>query len=543
MSVKNKFYSKECLPIEERVGQTLISNSYGEMTIVRASKKLGDKRPTIDVYFTEYEQIIKDKQYDRFLKGALKPDLKLAREGVRKQNNQGLWMELMEYINKNNCVVKFDNGYCTNARWDSFKSGSVLNPEYSMIKVTTKFKISDDEKYWIGETKNNEIFYFSSNDKNKIDSIKSHVWYVTKNGYLKNSKLGSLHSVILPLTKEAKEQGYDRIDHINNNPLDNRYENLRYSNAKENARNRKAIGESGITGLRCSKDNAWYGSCRYNNNSILTKRYKDKNEALIDLLIMQRFLNYTHNEHLFYMLDNISQERADFVENDIKEKIEKQKNVEYKTTCKNTFEKIDDNTYKMYDSKDRWCLVDAEDIDRVKMGNWSLCENGKRYFSGNANRKTTRLHEHIMNLSNIKYSKTFIDHLNGDSLNNKKENLIITDIIGNNINIFGKGYTIYNNRYSVFVNLWNICKSKGVRRSFDNKEDAIKFYLNCKKYLMNGRLQWKTKEELDKWIEDVKDNELDIDEVIKQHYTKLYMSLKYLIEEFDCDRSGSFLMQ
>ena len=538
MSIKNKI--NKSLPINQRLGQVGVNTKNEEMIISEYNNS-----KNIMVTFLHNGINVKS-TYSLFNIGKIKNPLhyKEKYEGQIRKATNGQWMKLLIWNNSQHCVVEFEDETLVDCEYNNFIKTEIANPNY--VKPSeNQFYYNDKLNCWVGVTKKGEEFLFSHPDERIVTEIKSCTWYVNHNTYVHNTKTDKrLHHVIKPITDNLKEQGYDRIDHINNDPLDNRYENLRYSNAKENAKNKKSIGKSGITGLRYQKSNSkWFGCC----NRLNTKYYKDRNEALIDLLIMQRLLNYTHNEHLFYMLDDIPQERIDYVENYIKEKIEKQKNNEYKINCCNTFERIDDDTYKMYDSKGRSCLVDAEDVGRIKLGNWHCdVNNCKTYFSGNyyfENNilKRTRLHRYIKKLTDSKYSKFIVDHLDGNELNNKRDNLIITNSQGNSINITGKGvYLTEQFKFASQIKYRDIINKFFI---FNNKEDAIKFYLNCKKYLINGRLQWETKEKLDKWIEDVEDNGLTIDKVMEQHYTKLYMSLKDLIEEFDRDRSSSFLMQ
>lgn len=579
-----KKYLNESLPKEQRLGQVGVSNKYGEMKIVEYKN-----HKDIDVYFKEYDQTVKHKAYSNFLVGKIgvkfhnerlgeievndkgeemiiseynnannivvtflhnwidvktnyydfkrklvKNPLyyKEQRQGKMEKSNNGQMMLLLIYNDCENCVVEFEDGTLVDCEHGKFNSGEVANPNY--IKPSkNKFYYNNELGCWVGITNKGDKFLFSHPDKKVIEEIKQYTWRKTNYDYFKNKYDKRLHHIILPLTNEARKQGYDRIDHINNNPLDNRYENLRWSNAKENAKNRKSSGKSGITGLIKSKSGKWHGSVKINEVAISTSNKSNKQDAIIDLLILQRYFNITHNERLFYLLDDISQDYITNIENMIKRKYANKLNSSINISNNNTFninidycEINDNNNFKK-------CIIDIEDVKKIKLGNWNYYKNSKEYFIGmvNINNEITRckIHRYILQLINIEYKDFSVDHLDGNSLNNTKNNLIITDrTYGNNINILGKGFSMdkRNGNLKSVMNLGDLRQS----RSFDTKQEAITFYNHYKQILLDGRLQWKTKEELDNWLENIKDNELDVDDVIKQHYAKLYKHVYNLIE-------------
>jgi hypothetical protein len=65
-------------------------------------------------------------------------------------------------------------------------------------------------------------------------------------------------------------------------------------------------------------------------------------------------------------------------------------------------------------------LVDADDYDRLFNFNWySVSSKGSKYAKTG---KNTRMHRMILNLTD---SKLIVDHLNGNGLDNRKQNLRI----------------------------------------------------------------------------------------------------------------------
>lgn len=80
-------------------------------------------------------------------------------------------------------------------------------------------------------------------------------------------------------------------------------------------------------------------------------------------------------------------------------------------------------------------LVDDADFEIFSQWKWQL--NGKyarRSWRENGKVKNMTMHRLIMNPS----KDMQIDHINGDKLDNRKENLRITDSIGNNRNVNSK---------------------------------------------------------------------------------------------------------
>ena len=92
------------------------------------------------------------------------------------------------------------------------------------------------------------------------------------------------------------------VNHLGGRRWDNRKERLSISDDIDNSKEKK-LGNgnkfSGIVGLLKRGKDRWVGNIKISDVSVYTK-YKDKEEALIDLLIIQKHYGFRHNEDLYY---------------------------------------------------------------------------------------------------------------------------------------------------------------------------------------------------------------------------------------------------
>lgn len=417
-------------------------------------------------------------------------------------------LKVEDIIKDKNKITKILLSYNNNPYKRYLQGGQILNGNledlfsYFYIKGNKlrPFKQSEDGTYWIGITDKDEEFYF--NGKNSKEIMKYN-WYIS-NGYLVTKKMEGLNQVNIRLNRMGLGVT-DRnivVNHCGGNILDNRVEKLSISDHKDNAKEHlpSKLNNTGITGLTKTKTDTYRIQCTINGFSY-TYEYKTKDEALIDLLIIQRYYDYRHNENLYYMLKDISEEYVNKLIKQVKENISNRK--VNPIINKNRFELSEDKTfYYMYDTNDNKCKISIEDLELVKQGNWRYTlNNGKEYFSGDiiyqGKRKGIFLHRFLMDLMNIKYRHWYIDHLDGDGLNNTRDNIVITDAKGNGINKQGRGYTKYaeNIYQSQFVAL----DKKYVKR-FKTEIEAIEWVASIKKEAMRQRLQFHSRNELDTYL-------------------------------------------
>ncbi len=79
-------------------------------------------------------------------------------------------------------------------------------------------------------------------------------------------------------------------------------------------------------------------------------------------------------------------------------------------------------------------MIDAEDVDKVKYSKWRLNCNGYVISTNKFDGKTIFLHRRILNNTN-----QFVDHINGNVLDNRKQNLRLVTKSQNQMNVNYKG--------------------------------------------------------------------------------------------------------
>jgi len=118
-------------------------------------------------------------------------------------------------------------------------------------------------------------------DLEDVDKIKNYKWYQGSSGYAQSDNVEGkrilLHKFLM------KSEGFDYIDHINSDKLDNRKDNLRYVTGSENNYNREYSSnfENENIGIYYSKSKAlWETYIGYKNKKIYLGGFKDKKDAI-----------------------------------------------------------------------------------------------------------------------------------------------------------------------------------------------------------------------------------------------------------------------
>lgn len=135
-------------------------------------------------------------------------------------------------------------------------------------------------------------------DKTDIELVKNSKWCVDKNNYVKNSKQGYLHRVIL------NEQDL-YVDHINGNTLDNRFSNLRLIDNGLNRRNSKSKNQYRGVSYH-SRDNVYELNFQYRNKNYYIGR-DDNPYVLAQLYDYLCHLIMDKGQFNFEVLDDLSE--------------------------------------------------------------------------------------------------------------------------------------------------------------------------------------------------------------------------------------------
>ena len=80
--------------------------------------------------------------------------------------------------------------------------------------------------------------------------------------------------------------------------------------------------------------------------------------------------------------------------------------------------------------------------------------------------------------------------------------MIITDAQGNGINKPIKGYSKRYNKFRICIQIFG----NSIRKTVNTEEEAIDLVNNIRKEAMENRIQFKTKEELDEYLNKGDDN-------------------------------------
>ena len=306
-------------------------------------------------------------------------------------------------------------------------------------------------------------------------------WYISNNYIItkikdSNGKYKSwrLHRYIMIEILKNDITSKNPIDHINNNPLDNRRENLRIVTHSENARNKKKkenctskyIGVSKCI-PRTEKENIKWGACIRHNSKKIAAYYNDelhaayqynlwidefkiKNANKNDIEIPENFIKWKPTKE---KVDNIPIGIEKYKDNKFRVKIridnkekhigifntqedalearkkaEKEREEYFKNKLLSIPKEFNKDNQCIFKVKDEEIIIDEEIFYEIMKYKWYNNNNG--YLKSEIDGKIVGLSNFIMNY----YEDNYIDHINNNPLDNRKCNLRIVTARQNMMN-------------------------------------------------------------------------------------------------------------
>ena len=364
------------------------------------------------------------------------------------------------------------------------------------------------------KNKNKEIIDYSIVSEEDYLELNKYKWYISNNEYVEgkyNNKTISMHKFIMNiiLNKDSKNK---IVDHINSNKFDNRRDNLRIVTHSENARNRTKHknSTSKYYGVSYVKVNNIWMSCIVFNNTRLQAYYKIEEHAAYqyDLWIKEYDIEYSNMNNIdkpkdFNLYEKNSKKNPelpigisknsnkyrvqinnktygyfDILEdaikklNEVKEQLKKEKDQIPEIIIQNENSDYIIEFYKKY-IKINETIVDKEIYNNIK--NYKISYNNK-YATINVDNKLYRLHRYLLNCYDLDLC---VDHINGNKLDNRLENLRIVTPQQNNMNKKSRenstsqyiGVYLYNKKWKASIRVNNKNIHLG---TFINEIDAAK---------------------------------------------------------------------
>lgn len=196
-------------------------------------------------------------------------NMKSQRLGEQFTNKWGTWT-IIEYKNHKNIVCERDDGFILNTSYSKFKLKN--------LKGKNRYDLSNDYGICYSMNTNDKILF----DLEDYDKIKDYTWSVKSDG---NYKKVTSHANHKYTVMQHLITGQKHLDHINNNPLDNRKCNLRYSidsdGYDKNGMNKSLnkLNTSGHKGVSFDKkNNKWIAQICYKYKHY-TKRFTNFEDA------------------------------------------------------------------------------------------------------------------------------------------------------------------------------------------------------------------------------------------------------------------------
>lgn len=341
------------------------------------------------------------------------------------------------------------------------------------IEIMTKYKLINDG--CIGYTTNGTEFYF---DQKNVEKVVAHNWYINDNGFVTlDSKKHPdiyLHEYIMNETDPNVI-----VYHIDGNKLNNRKSNLsRITNTKCN---QYEITDDGVIGYTRKGEMFYFdredlprvAKHNWNINSdgyVYTHICIDNNKRATVSLSRYLLNVFNRNMTVYYVDGNPL--------NNHKSNLER-KRVARGPGGPNQFAIADDCVIGRTAKGDVF-YFDKEDIHKVTAHTWCLSRQGyvvSTVYDDSGRTKKLRLHRYLMDEID---PNIFIDHIDGNPLNNRKSNLRRTTPAQNaqnhkmsKANTSGANGVYWNKRNKRWCALISINSKLTYLGYFDTKEEAI----------------------------------------------------------------------
>lgn len=274
-----------------------------------------------------------------------------------------------------------------------------------------KYTISEDGTYAIVEITQGQVTLVDIDD---LDFVKKHKLYASwaacnSSYYVRYAEYINKKTVIFQLHRTLinAEKG-EVVDHINGDPLDNRKSNLRRCTKSQNAINHKLYksNSSGQTGVAKTGDK-WKAFVSDKGTIIVLGHFENIDDAI--------FARKKAEKELYgeYMRNTYEQNHMRVIT----------KGRDY--LPEKYFMEGYGEVYRVPLTKNKYAIIDIEDYDIVSQHKWyaSFASHALYYASTNIrvdNKKTIMvMHRFIMGARHGQV----IDHINGNSLDNRRCNL------------------------------------------------------------------------------------------------------------------------
>lgn len=248
--------------------------------------------------------------------------------------------------------------------------------------------------------------------------ISPYHWSISKSGYAYTCINGSqilMHRLVMKATINVP------VDHINNNRIDNRRENLRLTNAVQNSQNKsKSTGKtSDFLGVSYVKSKKKYKvQIGIQGKKIFIGYYDGEIEAATarDLAIVHEYkdssfkLNFPDDLEIYKTTKYVKRKRRKITPKSTKLIVK----CFYENTNNRNIVRL-----LIKNSPNAHVLIDRNDYNLIKYQTYYINTSGY-VISDNAIGGRHALHRFIMNVTD---SSVFIDHIDGNRLNNTKNNL------------------------------------------------------------------------------------------------------------------------